>query len=1317
MSSAIGARELVQAELAALVQAPANADVALLRILGQVQDLLQCPHAYDNGRPGSTLSFGVDALRAWTRALEALTAKLEDPKQFGNDRAWSLLAVRIMNVLNLPPSSATQRVRALIQQVCSTLDHVERTTELPSFASSLREAAFSDSESQANIIVQEALLAHYGLKVLAEAPQEFYTRVLFGIQQGFGSISKRSSLAITFMQHALDPPTVMDVWLDPLANCLCTAEERGVEHLVAHVVHPWLSKNPSTFPKLLQALEMYGNSRVVMSILQAAKVHDLCVVADTSDDKVCVPGEILDVCLTSSLPRMRVAALALCVDAKSPAMPLGPAEMLILHHFFQDSESMHLTSAVARKDTIALFVKMLVRIRTSSNKRKDEYALQMQEFLRTLFNSLAHALHPGAPYARTILAVSCLYLLLEATKTISTDLQNATMREGSLIDAVRALQKAQKTFPAAQLTPLTPTPALVHRLLCLATESTYDDIQSIAVLVLIGLAHRGGSFWDDPEFVWTHVVEPSLRRLTGTKESDAYAGVQLLKLYHEACAASSHVPILSRLHLFVFSEERKNESNWTCALLDIHLHRLETQLDEAAASLTHASCQGLHGTLAAISYLVSAAVEEAGALASVLVPFERLFEEVQRVWTLVMPVLCAAAPENADDHSELARAQEHEDDDTYDTVEQHDTGAQFTSVTSQRILSFSWRAMKEVAALLEIITRNHMTEQNIKRASDLFMLWLFRIRHRGAFSTVYPHYQSLARAICERGMDGPSLWLQACLDHADQYAASLSTTRRGAGLGFAVLALLSAHSGTKLVDLTRTCVSRLLNMAKGTERIRSIHALHILRVLVMDSTMAPTMKLHLGQVLACAVTSFQSVHWSVRNAAMMLFSVIIARYFGTNAFSTRGPGSHRRGARLETLWRGSETLAQALTDTLETYAGQEDTDLGYASALYAVLCLFSQSDASICNPSLLAAVERCTQSRQAALRALAAHCYAVLVPLSEQHASVKRLLQQATIRNQNALAGTLAVLEHWASPTYKADIESRMDLLTDNVCPVTLASFLQVARKCNALEAVKPWLASWIHDLLNPPWNVARDPFTVWLLPVALTMAMRVDMLPLAVLHADHDIRSATIDILYQDPAMLEVAQWDKVEVHNALMHTLLFDVHASLHARSRAAHLINVLGCELEDTHAQKLIVLAASTESVLLLEALLPLTGRAVRSDRSDMLEACFWIWDQCSHAEASPASRLGVAYALQHVHTSHIQKDLILLRLLHDDDSDVREAACQLQKSDHTKGGRFACIYALHRGSEACTREIWRRRLRDPAFHSYVWKLLVPIARMYS
>lgn len=79
MSSAIGARELVQAELAALVQAPANADVALLRILGQVQDLLQCPHAYDNGRPGSTLSFGVDALRAWTRALRRLRQSSRTP--------------------------------------------------------------------------------------------------------------------------------------------------------------------------------------------------------------------------------------------------------------------------------------------------------------------------------------------------------------------------------------------------------------------------------------------------------------------------------------------------------------------------------------------------------------------------------------------------------------------------------------------------------------------------------------------------------------------------------------------------------------------------------------------------------------------------------------------------------------------------------------------------------------------------------------------------------------------------------------------------------------------------------------------------------------------------------------------------------------------------------------------------------------------------------------------------------------------------------------------------------------------------------------
>ena len=46
----------------------AHVDAALAELLEESVALLQTPHALDGERPGSTLSFGVDALRAWCAA-------------------------------------------------------------------------------------------------------------------------------------------------------------------------------------------------------------------------------------------------------------------------------------------------------------------------------------------------------------------------------------------------------------------------------------------------------------------------------------------------------------------------------------------------------------------------------------------------------------------------------------------------------------------------------------------------------------------------------------------------------------------------------------------------------------------------------------------------------------------------------------------------------------------------------------------------------------------------------------------------------------------------------------------------------------------------------------------------------------------------------------------------------------------------------------------------------------------------------------------------------------------------------------------------
>jgi len=1236
--TAIEARQQVQAAIDALVETPRDVEDGLIRILEQVVGLLRSPHPYDAGQKGRTLSFGIDALRAWCAAWEALN--VSDTHGFGGADVWHELCLRIVEIFNLPLFSGSQRMRTLTMRMCARFDTMG-CASLPPFASMLLDEA-NKSEFQAQFMIQEALLAHYGMRILSKPPSEFYMHVLHGIQQGFGHISRRSHLAITFMEHA-----PMNDWLEPLARVLCTSEDRGIEHLVAHVVHPWLDRKPEVLQPMLDALK---EERVKMYVLQAAKMHHLCVVEEMVPGKVRIPIDMLQTCLVSSSSRMRVGALSLCVEARTPSMLLTLPERQMILQFFQ--HCLHLSSAVARKDTIALFVKLLVRIRTSCHKMKDQRVQEMQHFVHSLYQYMVHAMHPGAPYPSTILGVSLLFLLFEATTPPKETSPLPLLHESVLRDAVRALYKAQKTYPATALAPIAASGPLMHRLLYLATESTYDDVQSTAALILLRRSSHANSFWDDREFVWQHIVSKSWQLLTAPKESDAHAGLQLLKLYHKACVPDMHEFLLIRMG-------GKACGDWTCSLMDVHAGRLEAQLDEAKESFAHASHKGIHGTVAALAYLAEAADT---------VPLQRMHDLIQRVWTLVSPYLCAAAPENAEAEEE---DQVHE------------------SPVSQRILSFSWRAMKEVAALHEVCALSHMTEDTVQEASDLFLTWLLSIRHRGAFSMVYPRYHGMARAICEQGGHGPDAWLKACMERVDRDASQFSTTRRSAGLGYAVLALLSAHKGKKLMDLTASTMRRLLSMAMGHECIRTIHALNVMRVLVMDSSIASAMRSHLGEALACAVTSFRSVHWSVRNAAMMLFSAISTRYFGTSAFGRR---ANMRGAKLETLWRESDALADALQSTLGTCMQDQDADEGHGSALYAVLCLFSRSDASMCTDTMLDMLYRCTRSKHAAVRTLAAQCCATLTPAEQRYDTGARLLREASTRDQNALAGALAILEHWASPVYKEMVLSRMDLLEENACPVTMASFLQVAERCGAQGHVRPWLLSWLEK------TKPQDPFMAWFLPVACRMVW--DALPMSLLQGPD--RAMMIGMLSAEPELIARMPWDQHDVVN-MLEDVLWDAQMPLQARTQAAHVLDMLHASLD---AQALLTLCLSTEHVPLREALLPLLGRAVQPDT---LEPCLWILDACAKEEAPRASRLGVARALARMEeTSHVRKDVLVIRLLHDDDPDVREAACALcDTSDRV----------MKRGPDACTQDLWQKHLHEPAFQAYVWQMLVPTTCTYA
>ncbi|WFD18524.1 phosphatidylinositol N-acetylglucosaminyltransferase [Malassezia caprae] len=1251
MSRAAAALAAVRARLSP----DAATSASLVSTLQASLDLLQTPHELDGEHAGSTMSFGVDAVRAWAAHALRVAPTVRDAGVLLQDAVWNVAAQRLHAALEVASPSAANRLGAATDQLLHVWDALTDTRP-PAWARTLQ----SIHGRVSPLIVQDLVLSHYGVEALDEAPVDFFTRLLDDVQAGLGQVRRRSHLALTFMRVA--PPSVP--WLDVLAATLAHADERASEHVVAHIVQPLLEHTPQVLEPLLAALDARASARAIMAVLLVAKVRQLPI----GDARVSVPRSVIDACLASAQPRLHVAALALCVEAKSPALPLEADEAYGVRRFLE--QSLALPSAVARQDTLAYLVKLLVRLRTSAKKGPSD------ALLRDLYEAVVRAIHPGAPYPRTVLGVSLLLLLVEATAARRAP--ERVYAGSALHEAIRALHKAHQTFPSAPLAPLRPSLAVVRRLVHLAAESTYDDIRSTAALALVRLADDEASLLRDPPFLLQHVVRPSVERLAAQKEADAHAAVQLLRLYHSVATPDMYAQVLECIAPVPCT------GDWAADLLAAHLARVNAQLD-ASPTLAHASHAGVHGSLAALAYLAHAApgVDRA--------PLTAL---VRRVWALVAPVLCAAAPEGAEDVSEMERA-----------LAVADTDVAVEPTTSQQILSFAWRAIKEAAALYTVCVR----AEALSDANELFQTWLLQIRHRGAFSTVYPQYHALAQSLCAAPATRslPSAWLHGLLDRVDAHADSFSTTRRSAGLGYAALALLSAHAaGATRAAETQRVVERLARMARDAAPMRCVHGLNMLRVLVMDSTMAQAMRAHLGEALTLAVTSFSSTHWSVRNSAMMLFAAVSTRHLGVRAFqpSTRGPW-------IDALLETSPALRPALLDTLTASAahvGAADlAALGHGSALYAVLLLLSRTQCSAWPDAdaLVAPLEQCTRSANAAVRALAASCMARLVP-AEDHASlVERLLRDATPRDQNALAGALAVVHALASPAYAPAVRARADLLEGHKCAPTLAAFIEVAEACDAMDVVRPFV-----QRVMAEWETsAHDPFVVWLLPTLLAAAWKLRLpVPRALLHSDADMCTALVEFLDRAPSLptaLAAVGWPERETHDDLV-ALVLHTAAPLDARLHAARLLSQLDAPL-DARADDLLTLLLTTEHRPLSEALLPLVGRLYTPARRD---ACMWIWDACSHPEAPVSARLGVAQALGAVH-SDARLQMILLRLLQDDDADVRAAACAPCPGPTVPADApFASVCALPRGPQACVDWVWRTAEGD-AFHAHVWHLLAP------
>ncbi|CAG8737915.1 2951_t:CDS:2, partial [Acaulospora morrowiae] len=282
----------------------------------------------------------------------------------------------------------------------------------------------------------------------------------------------------------------------------------------------------------------------------------------------------------------------------------------------------------------------------------------------------------------------------------------------------------------------------------------------------------------------------------------------------------------------------------------------------------------------------------------------------------------------------------------------------------QVILSFCWRAVKEASTLLAVVLSRAPTSlaienkkgmldlQGIRNGGSLFRKLLTSIRHRGAFSAVYPGYVSLCSRLLnsrqEQFVELPKIWLEENIDSI--MGNSISITRRSAGLPLCILAIVSSEP-SKCKVLLSWVMKKLIEIGSEapvdvdqTIDLPQVHAFNILRTIFMDATLGKDVLPYVSDGFVLAIKGFSSSSWAVRNCSVMLFSTLLQRTFGTKKtkdehhsinkltgreFFSRFPQLHP--FLLEELGVAVEQLINPKADNLEVHPG-----------LYPILTLLSR---------------------------------------------------------------------------------------------------------------------------------------------------------------------------------------------------------------------------------------------------------------------------------------------------------------------------------------------------------------------------------------
>jgi hypothetical protein len=691
----------------------------------------------------------------------------------------------------------------------------------------------------------------------------------------------------------------IELWVAPLLQCLTCSIELLRKNASGFLLQPLFKIGPQSFWYIIRILQdldhpMWNNKldknlrlNAFIAVLKSGRGLDIvdgtaytaASDAASTDGKISV--ETLKLAIYHSDPQVRMDVLGLLCESRKATAEVTPTELAMLKLFIP--LNMNSTAPEFRQQMCAHLSKILTRLRgnlysqyrnyksllvyaeKAEDIKRENALLEAQDilvvideaksFLFWLCDHVGQSLYPGASYQRVATALRILSITIKIFGVTE-------------LPPIEGFTDQQPDFPFKM--PIA-NPRL-SKLLIDVFMNPYDfnRVQAFEILCqfpgsLPGIESKN----DVQDLLWW-----GLNNVVSTRAGESDSGAMVFRLIFTKYVVGLGFDLSPEQNVVLGNNKRGDTAAvvFTERLLDL----LEKQVNVAKSNILLAAQQHpMHGTLLALQYVFQELDYNSANVKNNFVAWRkthaRAIQLIHVTCDTVMPVLSDQAPEGN-------VPTDFREDGEEDEEEVYEEEAAEGGPKHQVILSCCWRAVKEASSLLEVIVSKApaspqesevtiLTHDDLVKGGSLFRHLLTNIRHRGAFSAVYPAYVSLnTRLLTSRDAtisQIPAQWLQENLDSLT--SSNISITRRSAGLPLCILAIVSSEPSVKK-DLLSRAMKYLMKLASeeppvdADQRIDlpQVHAYNIMRTIFMDSKLGTHVLEYASGGFSLAINGFSS---------------------------------------------------------------------------------------------------------------------------------------------------------------------------------------------------------------------------------------------------------------------------------------------------------------------------------------------------------------------------------------------------------------------------------------------------------------------------